>query len=122
MHYVPCSIVITLFLGFTAAPAWAQPDTQPRAASSPILMSAERALARVLADRPARSNLQKDSVGNGIAIGAAIGGVTAFTLISVMYARCDGCEAPAFSELGVPVTLFGAGVGALVGYLIDRAR
>ena len=122
MHHVRCSIVITLLLVFSAAPAWAQTDTQPRPAASPILMSAERALARVMAAESARQNPRKDSVGNGIAIGAAIGGGTAFALISVMYARCDGCDAPAFSELGVPVTLFGAGIGALVGYLIDRAR
>lgn len=75
--------------------------------------------------RPAavQPTAQADPVGNGILIGALVGSGVALGALGIMYARCDaGCEAPEPAPLiGVSI-LYGAGGGALVGWLIDRAR
>jgi hypothetical protein len=40
-----------------------------------------------------------------------------------MYAQCDGtCDAPAVPAVLFPSMAFGAGVGAVLGYVIDRVR
>lgn len=107
--------------GVNAAPVAGVRDAWVRR-EMPLSASAARALERAL-QQPAAKPRDKDSVGNGIAIGAAVGAATMFTVISILYAQCDeGCDAPAFSELGLPVTAFGAGVGAVAGWLIDRVK
>jgi len=66
---------------------------------------------------------QADPVGNGILLGALVGGGAALGALGVMYARCDeGCEAPEVGPLIGVSLLYGAGGGAIVGWLIDRAR
>ena len=65
----------------------------------------------------------KDSVGNGIAIGAAIGAGTGLALMGWAYAQCDGsCDAPEPLPMYLGAGGFGAAVGGVVGWLIDASR
>jgi hypothetical protein len=117
-----------LMVGATSS--WAQEATRPAhdlEAAAPttvsIVASAERALAKSMAASPAKSARKGDSTGNGIAAGAAIGGLGMLGVMAYVYSQCDaGCDAPEFKALGLPVAAMGAGVGAVVGYIIDRAK
>ena len=64
-----------------------------------------------------------DSVGNGIAIGSAIGAGTGLALMGWAYAQCDGsCDAPEPMPMYLAAGGFGAAVGGVVGWLIDASR
>jgi hypothetical protein len=64
-----------------------------------------------------------DPVGNGIAIGVLAGAGAGFAMASGMYAACgDGCEAPARGSTYLAALGFGAGIGAAVGWIVDRAH
>jgi hypothetical protein len=66
---------------------------------------------------------RRDSVGNGIAIGALAGAIGGATITWWMYAQChDTCDAPAVPSVLFPSMALFAGIGAGVGYLIDRVR
>ena len=65
----------------------------------------------------------KDSVANGIAIGAAIGAGTGFAMMGWAYAQCDGsCDAPEPLPMYLAAGGFGAAVGGVVGWLVDASR
>jgi hypothetical protein len=65
----------------------------------------------------------KDSVANGIALGAAIGAGTGLALMGWAYARCDaGCEAPEPLPMYLGAGGMGAAVGAVVGWLVDASK
>ena len=62
-------------------------------------------------------------MGNGIAIGAAIGAGTGFALMGWAYAQCDGsCDAPEPLPMYLGAAGFGAAVGGVAGWLIDASR
>ena len=64
-----------------------------------------------------------DSSANGLVLGALVGAGTLFVVTKVLYARCDeGCEAPAPSEMYPFTVAMGAGIGAGVGWLIDKVH
>ena|SRR5687768_8104144 len=65
---------------------------------------------------------KRDTVANGIANGAMIGGASAFTFVKVAEARCGpGCEGPD-EPLALYATIGGAGIGAAAGLFIDMLR
>ena len=65
----------------------------------------------------------KDSVANGIVIGAAIGAGTGFALMGWAYAQCEGsCDAPEPLPMYLAAGGFGAAVGGVVGWLVDASR
>ena len=65
----------------------------------------------------------KDSVANGIAIGALIGAGTGFALMGWAYAQCEGsCDAPEPLPMYLAAGGFGAAVGGVVGWLVDASR
>jgi hypothetical protein len=65
----------------------------------------------------------KDPVGNGIAIGAAVGAGTGLALMGWAYAQCDGsCDAPEPMPMYLAAGGFGAAVGGVVGWLVDASR
>ena len=65
----------------------------------------------------------KDSVANGIVIGAAIGAGTGFALMGWAYAQCDGsCDAPEPLPMYLQAGAYGAAVGSVVGWVIDASR
>jgi hypothetical protein len=67
--------------------------------------------------------LKADSVGNGIALGAAIGAGTGLALMGWAYNQCDGsCDAPEPMPMYLAAGGFGAAVGGVVGWLIDASR
>ena len=62
-----------------------------------------------------------DPTGNGLGLGAVIGAGAALTMMSVMFARCDaGCEGPSPGPTYTAAAVFGAGIGAAVGWTVDR--
>src|SRR3954464_5392520 len=62
-----------------------------------------------------------DPVGNGIAIGAALGAIGGIVVTGALYAQCgDLCDAPAEAPTYVMFAGLGAGIGAGTGWLIDR--
>jgi hypothetical protein len=64
-----------------------------------------------------------DPVGNGIAIGAVAGAGAGLAIVSAMYAACgDGCDAPARGPTYLTAVGFGAGIGAAIGWIADRAH
>jgi hypothetical protein len=64
-----------------------------------------------------------DPVSDGIVIGSLIGVGTGFALMTAAYAACDGsCDAPAKGPMFLGAMGFGAGVGALTGWIIDKAH
>jgi hypothetical protein len=66
---------------------------------------------------------RRDPVGNGIAIGMLTGALGGAALTWSMYAQCDDtCDAPAVPAVLFPTMALGAGIGAVVGYFIDKAR
>ena len=107
-------------------------------AQGPAAVDPDRAkLARRLQDRPVARELagppvatgqnapreRADPVGNGIAAGALLGAGAGLAVMAAMYAQCDGtCDAPEPAPMYVGAAAFGAGAGALVGWLVDAAR
>ncbi len=62
-----------------------------------------------------------DPSGNGAVIGALIGAGTGLGLVASMYAACDaGCDAPEPGGMYSMAAGFGAGIGALSGWVIDK--
>ena len=104
------------------APAAALPSDerhQPKVGSP----APEIFTARAVLDTGAQAPPGKDSVANGIAIGAAIGAGTGFALMGWAYAQCDGsCDAPEPLPMYLSAGGFGAAVGGVVGWLIDASR
>jgi hypothetical protein len=94
-------------------------DVAAAQTSSPIRDAATRVSFRQTPAPPP----QRDSNGNGTAIGALIGAGAMGAMIAIFWARCDaGCENDLptwgpFAAVGM-----GAAGGAAVGYLIDRAH
>jgi hypothetical protein len=65
---------------------------------------------------------KRDTLANGIAYGALIGGASAFTFVTVAEARCGpGCEG-ADGPLALQAALGGAGIGGAIGLTIDLWR
>ena len=63
----------------------------------------------------------RDSVSDGIALGALIGGGTMAVITAIAYANCDaGCEAPAPGPFFATSIAFGAGIGVAAGWVIDH--
>ena len=91
----------------------------------PKVGSLTRSILEVRADPDAQfpSPPKADSVGNGIAIGAAIGAGSGLALMGRAYAQCDGsCDAPEPMPMYLAAGGFGAAVGGVVGWLIDASR
>ena|SRR5688572_19335443 len=62
-----------------------------------------------------------DPVGNGIAIGAALGAITGVAITGALYAHCnDLCDAPAELPTYAMYAGLSAGAGAGVGWLVDK--
>lgn len=82
----------------------------------------EETLSKSLVDRVVRRGYS-DPTGNGLAYGGAIGAGTAFTMMAMMFARCDaGCEAPAPGPTYAAAAAFGGAIGAAVGWALDKAH
>jgi hypothetical protein len=91
-------VLMTLF----AAPTAAQPAPSTRTASD----AAER---------------YDDPVGNGIAIGAALGAIGGVVMTGALYANCRSlCDAPDELPTYAMYAGLGAGIGAGTGWLIDK--
>ena len=60
-----------------------------------------------------------DPTGNGLGLGAVIGAGAALTMMSVMFARCDA-GGPSPGPTYTAAAVFGAGIGAAVGWTVDR--
>ena len=107
---------------FAPPPATALPSDERYAARVGSL-APEIITARALPDAGVRATPAKDSVADGIVIGAAIGAGTGIALMGWAYAQCDpGCDAPEPLHMYLGASAFGAGVGAAVGWLIDASR
>ena len=79
--------------------------------------------ARAVLDAGSQAPPGKDSVGNGIAIGAAIGAGTGLALMGWAYAQCEGsCDAPEPLPMYLQAGGYGAAVGGVVGWLVDASR
>jgi hypothetical protein len=62
-----------------------------------------------------------DTLLNGVVNGAIAGGAAAFAFVKVAEARCGpGCEGPD-EPLALYATIGGAGIGSVVGLVIDMA-
>jgi hypothetical protein len=62
-----------------------------------------------------------DPVGNGIAIGAALGAIGGVVMTGALYAHCRNlCDAPAEAPTYAMYAGLGAGIGAGAGWLVDR--
>jgi hypothetical protein len=62
-----------------------------------------------------------DPVGNGIAIGAALGAIGGIVITGALYAQChDLCDAPDDLPTYAMYAGLGAGIGAGTGWLIDK--
>ena len=86
-------------------------------------LAPEIVMARALPDAGAQATPAKDSVANGITIGAAIGAGTGVALMGWAYAQCgDTCDAPEPLHMYLGASAFGAGVGAAAGWLLDASR
>jgi hypothetical protein len=68
-------------------------------------------------------NAQRDPVRNGVGVGALAGALGGAGLTAIMTTQCDGrCDDPSLSTVLLSTMAVGAGVGALIGFVIDRAR
>ena len=121
----PVALVALLSTAVLPTPATAQaraPDgaeTNVTRLRDAIVFDGEPGRALLAATR----QTQPDSVGDGITYGALIGAGFAVGMMAVMYARCDaGCEAPAEGPTFLMAGASGAGIGALVGWIIDASR
>jgi hypothetical protein len=64
-----------------------------------------------------------DPVGNGMAIGGLAGAGAAVALMTAAYASCNGsCDAPDPIPMFLTAAGFGAGIGVLAGFLVDKAH
>ena len=64
-----------------------------------------------------------DSLGNGVAIGALIGGATGLGLMGWAYNQCDDtCDAPEPAPMYLMAGGVGAAVGGVVGLIIDKMK
>jgi len=64
-----------------------------------------------------------DGVADGVVRGALVGAGAGFAAMAITYNNLgEHVEAPAFGAMAAPAAGFGAGVGALIGYLIDRGH
>ena len=61
-----------------------------------------------------------DGTGDGAVIGALAGAGTGLGLMSMMYATCDGCDAPARGPMFLAAATFSAAIGAAAGWIVDR--
>jgi hypothetical protein len=62
-----------------------------------------------------------DPVGNGIAIGAALGAVGGIVVTGALYAECNNlCDAPDELPTYAMYAGLGAGIGAGAGWLVDK--
>ena len=87
--------------------------TLTTASGQPLTIS-KASIARVVREQ------YRDSVGNGIALGALIGGGTMAVVTAMAYATCDaGCDAPAPGPFFASSIAFGAGIGLAAGWVID---
>jgi hypothetical protein len=103
-------------------PATALPSDERRRPKVGSL-APEIVVARALPDVGAQPTPAKDSVANGIAIGALVGAGTGFALMGWAYSQCDaGCDAPEPLPMYLAAGGFCAGVGAVVGWIIDASR
>jgi hypothetical protein len=104
------------------APAHALPSDE-RYQSKVGSPAPEILVSRTLPEAGAQVPGRSDPVGNGIAIGAAIGAGTGLALMGWAYAKCDaGCEAPEPLPMYLGAAAFGAAAGAVTGWLIDASR
>ena len=70
---------------------------------------------------PAATERYDDPVGNGIAIGAALGAIGGVVITGALYAQCDDlCDAPAEAPTYGMFAGLGAGIGAGTGWIIDK--
>jgi len=96
---LPCAVLSLALAGAAATPAAAQSTTDP----------------------PPPVERYDDPVGNGIAIGAALGAIGGLVVTGALYAQCDDlCDAPAELPTYAMYAGLGAGAGAGVGWLVDR--
>jgi hypothetical protein len=64
---------------------------------------------------------KSDTLVNGVVNGALVGGGSAFAFVKIAEARCGpGCEGPD-GPLALQATIGGAGIGSVVGLVIDMA-
>jgi hypothetical protein len=110
------SMTLALLL-VLSVPARAQAvRPQPRPTTTPLRdasTSLNPTSARLLRQAAA------DPVSDGITYGALIGAGAAITMIAISYANCDGtCDAPEPLPMYLTWAGFGAGVGALTGWLV----
>ena len=99
--------LLSLALGSLAAPAAAQTGAHPAQSST----------------RPATTVTERydDPVGNGVAIGAALGAIGGVVMTGALYANChDLCDAPDELPTYAMYAGLGAGIGAGTGWLIDK--
>jgi hypothetical protein len=70
-----------------------------------------------------RKDPRRDPVENGVLIGALSGALTGVVLTGLFSTQCNGrCDDPSLTTFGIATVSLGAGLGALAGFLIDRAR
>jgi hypothetical protein len=70
-----------------------------------------------------QANKSSDPVKNGVRLGAIIGAAGGAGLTGLMATQCDGkCDDPSLSTVLLSTVAVGAGVGALIGFMIDRSR
>jgi hypothetical protein len=107
---------------FAPTPATALPSDE-RHQSKVGSLAPEILTARAVPGAGSQAPAPKDSVANGIAIGAAIGAGTGFALMGWAYAQCEGsCDAPEPLPMYLGAGGFGAAIGGVVGWLIDASR
>ncbi|MEO5822523.1 MAG: hypothetical protein ABIT71_18595 [Vicinamibacteraceae bacterium] len=69
---------------------------------------------------PSATERYDDPVGNGVAIGAALGAIGGVLFTGAIYAECHNlCDAPAELPTYAVFAGLGAGAGAGVGWLVD---
>ena len=62
-----------------------------------------------------------DPTADGAVIGALIGAGVGFGITKAAYAACDGsCDAPAPGPMYLGIMTFNAGIGTVVGWIVDR--
>jgi hypothetical protein len=102
------------------ASAW-----RSRALAAALILAAVWLTAAPVAAQPSSSTgateRYDDPLGNGIAIGAALGAIGGVVMTGALYAGCrDLCDAPDELPTYAMGAGLGAGAGAGVGWLVDR--
>ena len=113
--------ICTVALGFclVAAPLPALAQHHNSTAAPPRLIISEKAVADVLAAEQPRRREDRDSLKNGAAIGAIIGGIALGGFVGWL---CNALQEPSDPSCLMPSLLYtgvGAGIGALGGIGID---